>query len=582
MPQLNTSSTSILDLLSSSSSNFLIPDFQRPYAWKKDMCETLWEDILNFAIPNGNAKDFDQTSEYFLGTIVTYKRNGVYEIIDGQQRLTTIMLLLRAYYKSFGQMKDAESLKTKVRIEQCIWKTDEFDQPDMSSLKLNSDVATDDDKGEFMEILRTGVADDKFQSRYARNYRTLQAKIDKFKDDFPTYFVYLPIRLLKNCIILNIEADSQDTALTIFSTLNNRGLSLSDADIFKSQLYNFYGSIGKKDYFIEEWKKLESKCNAIFHPIKGTPVDELFSRYMYYARAVRGESSTTLQSMRQFYSNDSYSLLTKEETFGELIDLYNFWNDVDNQNESRFSNDVLKRLFILNYAPNSMWVNIVTAYFLTNRDNENDDYLDDESFCSFLDRLIAFVWTYAIINPGVTAVRAPIIKEISKLINGEEVTFADFKVDKTQFNDVLFKVWFNNSKTITKSMLAWWAYQNESQKLIKPLNTILEIEHIYPRAKFQKGGYISDKSILEKIGNKSLLEKRINIRAAEYRLCDKAKYYSGYFDNKRNKFKEGTNIRELIAISDMYDDFTEMDIMERTLLILQSFEKFVESNNLFM
>jgi uncharacterized protein with ParB-like and HNH nuclease domain len=88
---------------------------------------------------------------------------------------------------------------------------------------------------------------------------------------FPAYFPYLPARILGNCILLPIEAESQDTALRIFSTLNDRGLPLSDADIFKAQFYKYYGANGNKDEFISEWKKLEEITNSVFRPITGTP-----------------------------------------------------------------------------------------------------------------------------------------------------------------------------------------------------------------------------------------------------------------------------------------------------------------------
>lgn len=74
-------------------------------------------------------------------------------------------------------------------------------------------------------------------------------------------FSYFPIRILNNCILLPIEADNQNTALRIFSTLNDRGLPLSDADIFKAQFYKYYKQKGKKDEFINKWKDLESLCN---------------------------------------------------------------------------------------------------------------------------------------------------------------------------------------------------------------------------------------------------------------------------------------------------------------------------------
>ena len=92
MSKLNIDQKTILELFDNKNTDFLIPDYQRPYAWTEDHCRTLWDDIFAFAFPNDNMEGFDaRTDEYFLGPIVTFKNeNGQLEIIDGQQRLTTL------------------------------------------------------------------------------------------------------------------------------------------------------------------------------------------------------------------------------------------------------------------------------------------------------------------------------------------------------------------------------------------------------------------------------------------------------------------------------------------------------------
>lgn len=186
-----------------------------------------------------------------MGPIVTFKNEkGQQEIIDGQQRLTTLMLVLRAFYDRFQNMLDKASKLTRENIAKCIWKTNEFDEPDKNALKIDSEVATDNDKEEFLTILKTGIVTKDQHSRYAQNYRFFQEQINDFANKYPGYFAYLPTRILNNCILLPIEAESQDTALRIFSTLNDRGLPLSDSDIFKAQFYKFYSSLHKKNDFI--------------------------------------------------------------------------------------------------------------------------------------------------------------------------------------------------------------------------------------------------------------------------------------------------------------------------------------------
>ena len=118
-------------------------------------------------------------------------------------------------------------------------------------------------------------------------------------------------------------AESQDTALRIFSTLNDRGLPLSDSDIFKAQFYQYYKqqSEDSRNEFIRDWKKLEETCDKIFHPSTGTPMDDLFARYMYFIRAKRDNNkSSTTESLRKFYERDKYSILKQNSTFDDLKD----------------------------------------------------------------------------------------------------------------------------------------------------------------------------------------------------------------------------------------------------------------------
>ena len=576
MSKLNVDQKTIKDLFQDKKADFLIPDYQRPYAWGEAECQTLWDDIFSFAIPDDGRTEFDSNSEYFLGPIVTFKNDDAkMEVIDGQQRLTTLMLLLRAFYAKFGHMQDKASVATRQNIEKCIWKTDEFGEPDMSALKIDSEVATDKDKDEFLDILRTGTIKAGQKSRYAANFKFFQNCIDDFLAKYPTYFAYLPTRIMNNCILLPIEAESQDTALRIFSTLNDRGMPLSDSDIFKAQFYKYYTKLGQKDSFIKQWKDLEELTEKIFHPINGTPMDELFTRYMYFRRAKMGIKSSTTEALRKFYEKDNYALLREPNTLDDMITLAHFWEDVSNQDKDRFSQRILRLLFVLNYAPNGMWTYFVSVYFMQNKDDHG--LLEEEEFFRFLNKTIGFIWTYAVTNPGVNALRTPVYAEMVNIVNNRPVTFDGFKFEPEKVQSMFSNFVFNNARPITKSMLAWWAFQYDSQELIS-LETILEVEHIYARNRYDNDKSLSDVRNLEALGNKALLEKRINLRAADYRFADKVKYYHG-FTNSRNQQKEGTQNHELILLS-AADDFTEADIVSRTDNIMSAFIAFLKDNDL--
>ena len=259
-----------------------------------------------------------------------------------------------------------------------------------------------------------------------------------------------------------------------------------------------------------------------------------------------------------------------------MIDLANFWNDVQNQSVDRFSDRILRRLFVLNYAPNGMWTYFVSVYYMTNRDSQG--LLDDEKFYEFLNKITAFIWAYAVTNPGVNALRTPVFAEMVNIVNGQPVTFKEFLFQTQQVQNSFQNYTFSNNRAITKSMLTWWAFQDNGQQLL-PLESILEIEHIYARNRYEKEHSLTNPRNVEALGNKVLLEKRINIRASDYRFADKKKYYVG-FENSRKQKKEGTRIKELTDLAMNAADFTESDIVQRNTKMIFDFVEFMNNNGL--
>ena len=570
MSKLNVDQKSIKGLLTDKHSDFLIPDYQRPYAWGEDECATLWDDLFAFAFPNDDCDAFDSAAdEYFLGPIVTFQNaDGKQEVIDGQQRLTTIMLLLRAFYDKFANMKDKQSINVRKNIARCVWKTDEFDEPDMDALKIDSEVASDNDKGEFLAILKEGLVDPNWKSAYATNYAFFQGKIDRMSSEWPSYIALFAMRILNNVILLPIEAESQDTALRIFSTLNDRGLPLADADIFKSQFYKHFTAENKKDEFITRWKQIEETANRIFDPPTGTPLDELFTRYMYYRRALLGIRDTTTKSLRDFYSVNSYAMLKDDDTLADLEALVSFWRKVDAQ--EGFSDRVLRQLYVLSYAPNGMWTYMLSTWFLANHDAEGN--LDDQQLHDFLNLITGFIYAYSIERTGVNALRSPVYPQLINIVNHRPISFDQYLFGRRDIAARFHAYQFTNQRRFTRSMLVWWAFTDPAQQLI-PQDTVLEVEHIYAR-KRNEVAPLKNRANLEALGNKAMLEKSINIRAADYKFQDKRKYYKGFTD-ANGKPHSGTRIHELVQLVDTTDDFTEDDIEKRTDRIIDAFVDFL-------
>lgn len=127
-------------------------------------------------------------------------------------------------------------------------------------------------------------------------------------------------------------------------------------------------------------------------------------------------------------------------------------------------------------------------------------------------------------------------------------------------------------------MLTWWAFQDPAQELLL-LESVLEIEHIYARNRQEKEHSLSNPRNVELLGNKVLLEKRINIRASDYKFADKVKYYIG-FANARKQMKEGTKIKELKDLAANSSDFAETDIVQRNAKMISEFINYMRSNGL--
>ena len=166
MAELNVSRKNMQGLLSLNDPTtkgkiFVIPEYQRPYRWEVDTCDVLWNDLKNFFEEH---KDDDR--EYFLGSIVTCddtdEQNRI-NIIDGQQRITSFLLLLRAfYYKLEDQLvdnpSDEEVEGLMKSIEPCIWKINPMTKKvsNKKETHIKTLVATDDDKIDFDLILEKG------------------------------------------------------------------------------------------------------------------------------------------------------------------------------------------------------------------------------------------------------------------------------------------------------------------------------------------------------------------------------------------------------------------------------------------
>ena len=205
------------------------------------------------------------------------------------------MLLLRAFYKKLEEMPESNEVKgLKSQIAPCIWDINNITQQvdSCEDIHINSLVATEKDNDTFHNILIYGIADNTSKDNYSKNYIFFQEKCNSYAQDCPFLWQKLCVTILDCCSILPIECKNQDSALTIFSTLNDRGLPLEDSDIFKAELYKKYED---RDIFIEKWKDFSQICNTGL-----ISLDDIFRYYMHFIRSKHKDKSKEI-ALRKFY-----------------------------------------------------------------------------------------------------------------------------------------------------------------------------------------------------------------------------------------------------------------------------------------
>ena len=499
---------------------FVIPEYQRPYAWTDEQVETLFEDLWEFTVSNGGT---EREGSYFLGSIVSYENdNGEQEIIDGQQRITSLFLLLRAIYtKLFNSPlseRTPEANNFIGKIEPSIWRTNKLTGTvDYKTTLLTSRVVNNEGNEILRKILETGRANKDSKDNYSRNYIHFQELLDKHSSDNPLMIYQFIYSLLNQAILLPITADTQDTALTIFSTLNDRGLPLSDADIFKAKIYNHLE--GKdKEIFIERWKELDEQATAANESIQ-----QLFYYYMFYLRALEKDTKSTTPGVRKYYSSNKFERLYQSELLDNLFVMIELWKVINKgevlEDESWSSNIKIKQtLDTLTSYPNEFWKYPVIIYYICYRKDKNFE----DKFARFLNKLLAELMTKYILIPTINAVKGDILKLNSAIVVSDIPKF-DFKeLDQAQLEAGIQ----NPHRNVVRMLLKTLAYKYQDSLLPSKW----EIEHIFPQ-KWQTNYFIdeSDDKIREKIehiGNKLPFEKKLNIIAGNGYFAKKKKEYA--------------------------------------------------------
>ena len=252
---------------------YIIPPYQRAYSWTESECEELFEDLKTAFLKN-------KKEGYFLGNLVlaTALRDE-YEVIDGQQRLTTLIMLLKVL-SAF----DSDNKKLK----NTIWILDDRTYTIIEQ-RVKTNIFIEKDSLSFNEVLYENYQyekpkdkKDKFKTNIYFFYEKIKEFISQDGNDIKDFidFILYDVSLLPIYTEAENSAKAREKALKIFETMNNRGMPLDDSDIFKSNLYYMANRENETEEFINSWKIFDERCEATNEKLKL----RVFKIYSYIRR----------------------------------------------------------------------------------------------------------------------------------------------------------------------------------------------------------------------------------------------------------------------------------------------------------
>ena len=231
--------------------HYIVPDYQREYVWTDEQVEQLLFDLLD-------AYNTDNRKAYFLGTIVTYDSGNQFELIDGQQRLTTFFILLCAIKKIYNENNEQTSV-----IENLIYSptlNSDGDVINLYHLQLQYE-----DAGNYLEMIEKGEDRPNVLTLSGmRLFHAFKTTIDFLNDQFPDISLLkkFVVFLLNKTSFIRIETYDITDALKIFETINQRGKGLDPMDLLKNMVFRQVERTKFKELNMN-WKSITNSLESI-------------------------------------------------------------------------------------------------------------------------------------------------------------------------------------------------------------------------------------------------------------------------------------------------------------------------------
>ena len=526
----------IRKLLTRDDAYYQIPDYQRPYKWTDKQLEKLWEDISEASKSQEN---------YFLGPIITAaaeddsttpktkKGNPDYkDVIDGQQRLTTLAILCCAVREKYPNInsEDINDAIAHGKDKRIRFLTHKHAQTDFDTRITDRGAI-----GKWEKPKKSALKTDEPKHKFVNSSLFFIKKLDELQEERAGKFINF---LFNKVEVIRIDCRSLTSAMKIFQVINSTGIDLTNSDLVKSLLLREVAHRHKGDQSVlnskreqlaDDWKSMEKDAEAC-----DSTMNDMLSVYEYYALA-SSSGKGMYEKLTAFFGGEKDHKKIADELknlFGEQDPneiskkLKNFFGVCKEEIYQR--NDKLLHSF--RYLPWSMlWKSVILAVILHR----------PKALPVLAEALLRFYYTYWIGNETLRQVK-PLSFTIIKMVKDKKESIKSItKKMQDQMDDRIADEAMKNLASVSiadekwcKPLLLLLEYKATNDKRFIPLDKNLHLEHVLPvKHSKEKGWRHISKQIageyLQSAGNLTLLSGEQNIIASNDSFDQKIRVYKG-------------------------------------------------------
>ncbi|MBE2917206.1 GmrSD restriction endonuclease domain-containing protein [Anoxybacillus flavithermus] len=482
-----------------------IPPYQRPYSWEKSHARELIEDICQAYQRND--------PEYFIGSIITIEkeRNRRYEVVDGQQRLTTLNIIFAVIKQLITHPSSVEDIQKRIMPVNPY--TDEPEQPRLIVRKQDQAffqkyILMGEDISSAQEMSET-------QAKFYGNMLEIKQVVSEFSE---VELRRLVNYILEHVYVVFVVTDNFTSAYRLFNVLNARGMSLSNGDLLKNRLFEYCESKPLERSRVEEcWNELENIVgirqldNFLSHlrtSIKGNKQQEILYQ----------EFDEILEEYKEAPARFAEFLLRSAHHYEKIME-----NDFDNHLKTQ------KLISSFHRVAHDEWIPPVLAFL--NKPVPDMEFAD---FVELMEKITYQNWVRWLGKTKRNTVYYQVINLINKGCSADELIETVKKYADNKEFEQLIRADIYHSPAV-KAILLRLEQESQDQSVVKQFHGRITVEHILPQ-KLKDEYWIQrftpdvHQELVHKLGNLTLLSGTKNSAAQYYSFDRKKEIYE-----KRNK-----------------------------------------------